>query len=55
MSVNPASTLALLQHSRLETVPVCADRLYFVQQTLKIVLQAYDPVKPAEGGAIWTN
>ena len=29
---------------------MCADRLYFTAWTLKIKIQAYDPVKPAEGG-----
>src|SRR4051812_23440924 len=48
-----AATLATRSQTKIASV--CADRLYFAKQTLKIILQASDPVKPAEGGAIWTN
>jgi hypothetical protein len=48
-----AATLAT--RSRTKTAFARADRLYFRSQTLKINLQADDPVQPVEGGAIWTN
>jgi hypothetical protein len=54
--VNPAFTLALLQHLRRETALMGADRLYFRSQALKINADVGDPVKAGWGrGKIWMN